>query len=274
VFRSFRPPRIERLAPPFTAGAPILFDDRTFSWMPYDRAGMASIAVGFPTTRFSAIAGARSEDEGVRKRSWDALALAYWRPAYAHLRIKWKRSPDDAADLVQGFFERAVEKDFFAGYDAGRARFRTFLRVCLDRFVSNERRAEGRDKRGGGLRALSIDFGAAESDLARAGTSASPEECFDREWRRAMFAAAIEVLRDECAANGRANVFAAFERYDLAEERPTYEALGRELGVPATTITNHLSLARRELRRILVAKLEAITADEEELRAEAKLLLG
>ena len=48
---------------------------------------------------------------------------------------------EDAEDLTQGFFTRAMEKEFFGGYDPAKARFRTFLRTCLDRFVANEDQA-------------------------------------------------------------------------------------------------------------------------------------
>ena len=34
--------------------------------------------------------------------------------------------------------------DWFAGYDAGKGSFRTFLRACLDGYMSNERKAAGR----------------------------------------------------------------------------------------------------------------------------------
>jgi RNA polymerase sigma factor (sigma-70 family) len=227
---------------------------------------------GFPTTRVSALEGAWSDDEPVRRRSWEALVAAYWKPAYKHVRVRWRKSPEDAADRVQSFFERAVEKELWTGYDVGRARFRTFFRVCLDRFVSNEERAARREKRGGGARPL--DFDAAEDELARAGAVASPEDAFDREWRRQLFQLAIADLEAECSARGKRACWDAFARYDLADgERPTYEELGRELGLPATTITNHLAFARRELKRLVLARLEEITASPEELREEARLLL-
>ena len=75
------------------------------------------------------------------------------------------RSPDDAADLTQGFFLRAFEKDFFAGFDPSRARFRTYLRTCLDGFVANARKADARLKRGGGVTLIPIDFDEAEREL-------------------------------------------------------------------------------------------------------------
>ena len=231
---------------------------------------------GFPTTRWSAVVGARSEDAVERRRSWEALVAAYWRPAYKHLRLRWRKPPEEAEDLVQGFFERAMTKDFFDRYDPSVARFRTFFRTCLDRHAGDEAKAQGRLKRGGGAHIAALDFDAAESELAASGTTAPVEDTFDREWRRSVFTLGVEALRAECAAKGKDACFRAFELYDLRDpsERPTYEALASELGVSVPTVTNHLAYARRELRRLVLAKLEEITASHEELRDEARALLG
>ena len=228
----------------------------------------------FPTTRLSALDGIRSSDDPVRRGSWDVIAAAYWKPAYKHLRRKWRLEPDDAADVVQSFFARAIEKDFFTDFDATRARFRTFVRTCLDRHTANEAKAKGRAKRGGDVQILSLDFDRAEAELAQVDPMA-PDDVFDREWRRSVFAAAVATLREECDRTGKTACFTVFERYDLAEdERPTYAELGTALGLPATTVTNHLAFARRELKRHLLESLERITASRTELRDEAKALLG
>jgi RNA polymerase sigma factor (sigma-70 family) len=231
----------------------------------------------FPTTRHSAVRGAHSDDVAERERSWKALVEAYWKPAYKHARIQWRLSREDAQDALQDFFARAMEKGFFQTFDLERGRFRTFFRTCLDRHVSNATKAQGREKRGGGAQVLSLDFEGAEHELAVAGASAweSPETCFDREWRRHLLGLAVESLRDECEATGKQTSYAVFQRYDLCEgERPTYEALGRDLGIEVTTVTNQLAWARRALRRHALQRLEALTVNDEELREEARKLLG
>src|SRR5204862_5818101 len=81
------------------------------------------------------------------------------------------------------FLLRAFEKDFFAGFDPSRARFRTYLRTCLDRFVSNARKADTRLKRGGAVALVPIDFDEAERELRHQATSAIgviSEPAFDR----------------------------------------------------------------------------------------------
>src|SRR5215469_9941991 len=89
----------------------------------------------FPPTRHSTIRALWSTDAEERSRAYESLISAYWMPVYKYLRIRWEKSIDDAKDLTQGFFMEAMEKHFFERFDPERARFRTFLRTCLDGFV-------------------------------------------------------------------------------------------------------------------------------------------
>jgi RNA polymerase sigma factor (sigma-70 family) len=233
----------------------------------------------FPTTRASAVVGVRSPEASERARSLETLVAAYWKPVYKYIRVRRGCRPDEAEDLTQGFFLRAMEKRFFDTYEPAKGRFRTFLRTCLEGYLSNELRAERRLKRGGGAVPLSLDFEGAErelSELPSAG-SASPEDFFQAEWVRALFDRALESLRSECASRGKEIHFRIFQRYDLEEpggERPTYADLAAELGIPASDVTNHLARVRREFRRILLDSLREITAGEEEFQREARILLG
>jgi RNA polymerase sigma factor (sigma-70 family) len=236
----------------------------------------------FPTTRRSVVAATRDENADARRAAFEVLITAYWRSVYTHLRMKWRAQPADAEDLAQEFFARAMVRGFFDDYDPARARFRTFLRTCLDRFAANARRNERRLKRGGGVALLPLDFAAAERDLATLGASAAPEAdgdvWFDREWVRSLFADAVEGLRASCAGTPREIRFRVFERHDLAPAdgtaRPSYRALAEELALPVTQVTNHLAWARKELRRLVLERLELLSGSEAEFRAEAEDLFG
>ena len=233
----------------------------------------------FPTTHFSAVRGAASDRPEERRRSLEAIVAAYWRPVYKLIRLRWRRSPEDAEDLTQAFFTRALEKEFFAGFDPVKGRFRTYLRTCVDRFVANEDKAATRLKRGGGA-TTECDFAVAEAELAASGAAARarpPEELFDAEWVRSLFALAVESLRAACAAAGKDRHFELFRRYDLedaGEGKLTYDELARELGTTPSLVTNHLAWTRREFRRILLDTLRQVTGSDEEFRLEARLLLG
>ena len=53
-------------------------------------------------------------------------------------------------------------------------------------------------------------------------------------------------------------MFAVFERYDLvdpSDDRPTYAAIARDLGLTPATVTNHLAAMRRQFRRHVLDRL-------------------
>jgi RNA polymerase sigma factor (sigma-70 family) len=221
----------------------------------------------------------RSPRADERRSAFDTLVTAYWKPVFKYVRLKWHAPPEDAADLTQGFFLRAFEKDFFAGFDPSRARFRTYLRTCLDGFVANSRKAEARLKRGGGVTLIPIDFSEAERELAfQAGNLVDDFDAyFHREWLRSLFAVASDQLRAACEARGYAVRFAVFEHYDLApgeRDRPTYGELARRLGVSSSEVTNELAAARREFRRLVLGALREQCATDEEFEAESRALTG
>lgn len=228
---------------------------------------ISGLGNNFPSTRRSVLEAAQNGATELRRQAAEAIAEAYWKPAYKYIRLKWNANAGDAEDLTQGFFASVLERDLIGKYDAQKAAFRTYLRTCIDGYVQNQRKAAARLKRGG-------TFNFAEAELEIADTAESAEDVFHREWQRHMFALAIADLR---RSNANTTRLAVFERYDLASHdvaRPTYEQIARDLGIPATTVTNHLAAARRELKRCLLARLSNITSSDAELRREADYLLS
>jgi len=243
-------------------------------------AGPGALGDRFPLTRRSVVVAAGDADPTVRRRAWDVLLATYWRPVYKVLRVRWRLDREDAEDSTQEFFASAIAKNTFERYNPEKARFRTYLRTCLDGFAANERKAARRLKRGGGQSAISLDFEGAEKELRRfgAGEELDVEEYFHREWVRSLFGLAVEDLRRWSEATGRTVHFQLFERYDLegpdAPERPTYAELAAETGLPTTQVTNYLAAARREFRRLVLERLREVTGSEREFRDEARLVLG
>jgi RNA polymerase sigma factor (sigma-70 family) len=235
----------------------------------------------FPVTRLSAIVAAGSADPSERSRAFDTLVSAYWMPVYKYIRIKWNKPTEDARDLTQAFFTAAIEKDFFSRYDPEKARFRTFLRACLDGFVANDNKANARLKRGGEARILSLDFDAADEQLAIAQIPSAAndlDDYLDREWARSVFSLAVDELRVRLIAAGKETHLRLFERYTLDDlegsERASYRELSEEFKLSISDVTNYLAYARREFRAIVLETLRALTATDEEYRREARNLLG
>lgn len=241
-----------------------------------DDTDIGGARAAFPETPASAVLAARSDDPVARARGFSALVAAYWKPVYKSVRVRFRKTNEEAKDLTQAFFTRALEREMFRSYDPTRARFRTFVRSCLSNFVLNEEEAAQRLKRGGGTLLLSLDFEQAEQEVDFAAADVSFEEAFDRDLATSLQSMARRELEEILEARGKAVYLRVFERYDLvdAADRPTYSALAEELGIKSTDVTNYLHHTRAQLRRIVLRKLREITASEEEFRDEARAVLG
>jgi DNA-directed RNA polymerase specialized sigma24 family protein len=226
----------------------------------------------FPLTRISVIEALASEDSETRRAAADLLARAYWLPVAATLRTRWGLEPADAEDLTQEFFATALLKEWLVRYDPAKARFRTFLRICLDRFAGNAREAGRRLKRGGGAQLLPLD-----ENLASGVPDDPADERFRQEWVRSVFSLALDALRHEAREAGKETHAAIFEAYDVDDseaDRPSYRELAGRFGLPETTVTNHLAWARRAFRRHVLAVLRSLAGSDAEFREDARELLG
>jgi RNA polymerase sigma factor (sigma-70 family) len=236
----------------------------------------------FPLTRWSVLEAARSDDPGERERALEALFAAYWKPVYKYIRLRWNRAAEDAQDLTQEFFLQLLERDLLLPYDPAKSRLRTYLRICVDSFVANHNKAQHRQKRGGNMIHVALDFDAAEGelhsvalDVASIPSSVSLEEFFQKEWIRSLFAMAVEDLRTLCEARGRLKTFQLFEEYDLeGVEQISYEKLAAKYSIPVTEVTNALAWARRQFRRIALDRLREICGSYDEFQREVLAVFG
>lgn len=236
----------------------------------------------FPPTRRSVVEAVRSIDAEERERALEALCAAYWKPIYKYIRLRWNRPAEEAQDLTQGFFLELLERDLLEKFDSNKSRLRTYLRVCADSMVINEDKASKRQKRGGTVPHVALDFAGAEEELG--GTVMDPsaiaspeslEEFFEKEWVRSLFALAVEDLRQLCVERERERTFHLFEAYDLeGNEKISYDQLSKDYGIAVTDVTNALAWARREFRKIALERLRELCGSEEEFQREARAAFG
>jgi DNA-directed RNA polymerase specialized sigma24 family protein len=230
----------------------------------------------FPDTQPSVVRDATSDDAASVERALSSIARVYWTPIHTYIRLQWRLDPDDAADATQEFFSRALLRQLFQRYDSSRARFRSYVRLCVDSHMANRYVAERRERRGGGADHLALED--AEAAILASSEPSEPDLLFEREWVRAILSVAIETLRLECERDGKGRQFAVFTRYDLdrADDRepPTYGELARVFDLPVTQVTNYLAWARRRFRTLVLDELRAQCRSEEEYREEARILFG
>lgn len=218
----------------------------------------------FPSTQLSLLEAAGS-GAGLPGEALERVSALYWKPVYRFIRAKFRKNNEDAKDLTQSFFVSALEHDFFARFDPAKASFRTYLRMAVERFAAGQHAAANRQKRGGG-----VEF---EPAGEQAVTGESPEQIFEREWQRQLFALALDDLRAHCEGCGKLVQFEVFEAYDLAGGvRPSYADLAAGHAIAETSVTNYLAWARRMLRHFVTERLRGVTAGERDLRDEMRRL--
>jgi RNA polymerase sigma factor (sigma-70 family) len=227
----------------------------------------------FPSTRPSVIASATDPDPRVRRDAFQAIITAYWKPVYKYVRLQWHKGSEDAKDLTQAFFADLLTDSTLVRFDSTRASFRTYVRMCVDGFVSNDNQTAARLKRGGGHDLVPIDVDAIERELP-ADRGVSMDEFFHREWQREMFTLGVQDLGRLARDTGKDVAFRVFEAHDLVDDPPSYAELAHRFGLSESTVTNHLAWARRELRRFVIARVEQLAADGREFAQDVQSLFG
>jgi len=90
----------------------------------------------FPTTRWTLILELRGA-EPMRIQALDELCNRYWLPIYGYVRHRC-RSPEEAQDLTQAFFQHFLSKSGFEGVDCDKGKLRSYLLRAVTWFLKGE----------------------------------------------------------------------------------------------------------------------------------------
>jgi DNA-directed RNA polymerase specialized sigma24 family protein len=105
--------------------------------MKVDQSSPVGGANQFQSTRWSVVlVSPRSQATG-SKEAFADLCKLYWYPLDAFIRHRGY-SPEDAEDLVQGFFLHLVEHKTLRRVDRSKDKFRSFLLASLQNYLSDE----------------------------------------------------------------------------------------------------------------------------------------
>jgi RNA polymerase sigma-70 factor (ECF subfamily) len=231
----------------------------------------------FPSTTGGMIEQLHDSSCEVRHNGLETLCRRYWRPVYQYFRVGWAKSNEDAKDLTQAFFLWVIEDETLSRFAPERASFRTYLKSLLRHFMQDREKAMHRLKRGGGARILELEAFSPSLGHALADPKApDPEAVFEQAWKRALIAQAVDRVRSRFLSSGRGLQFRVFEQYNLLSprERPTYAALGNQMGLKETDVHNYLFAVREEIRSELRAALAKMTVGKDELEREWNALFG
>jgi RNA polymerase sigma-70 factor (ECF subfamily) len=212
----------------------------------------------FATTHWSVIAAAEGGVSPEAREALAALFSAYWYPLYVFIRGQGNL-PDEAQDLTQGFFTSLLEQKALAMVDPARGKFRSFLLGACKHYLSHERGRARAQKRGGGRRTVSLDFGDAEARYAREPAhTLTPDKLFARRWAMTLLDQVLCRLREEFAAKGKQTLFDHLRVFLLGEKNALpHGKVAAELGMSegAVKVAAHRLRGRfRELVREEIAR--------------------
>jgi RNA polymerase sigma factor (sigma-70 family) len=226
----------------------------------------------FATTHWTVVLAAGRRSTPLADRALEELCGTYWYPLYSYVR-RQGHSKEDAEDLTQGFFARFLERNYLEGLSSERGRFRAFLLAALKHFLANEHDRAGRQKRGGGVAHLSLDWQDADTRYQiDPADRLSPDKLYDRAWAMTLLEQVITRLRAECAAEGKARVFEQLKPFLMVGKGDIpYAKAAASLGVnegAARVAVHRLRKRYREVLRQQIAQTLSDPADlEEEMRA-------
>jgi DNA-directed RNA polymerase specialized sigma24 family protein len=233
----------------------------------------------FNSTRWSVVLRAKGEDLGavskvaeIRREALGKLIETYWSPLYFFMRRKGFDA-EASQDLAQGFFAEFLEKDFLKTVDREKGRFRTFLLVALQHYISNERDKAGAKKRGGGRQILSLDFDDAEKRYQREpSTDETPERLYLRKWARELTQQALCALESEFSGKGKASRFNEIKNYLGGGE--DYEGLSERLKMSVANAKVTVHRARKRYAELLRAAVRDTVKSEAEVDGELRELVS
>jgi len=205
----------------------------------------------------------------------EELCQAYWFPLYAYVR-RHGNAKEAAEDLVQAFFERFLAKNYLAGLNSERGRFRAFLLAALKNFLANNWKKSQRLKRGGGELVLPLDWQTADTKFREtASEEPSPDQAFDREWALALLAKVIARLEAECVAEGKARLFEQLKIFLAAGKAETAQReVAQTLEMEEGAVRVAIHRLRKRYRQLLRDEIANTLADPQMVDEEMRALFG
>ena len=200
----------------------------------------------------------------------EELCASYWPALHSYLQARGYRDAD-AADLVQGFFERLFTRQGLERVVPEGGRFRDWLLAGLRNYASDVKRNEGALKRGEGRVPESLERCLAErNEQPLAPGSSDPTQVFEQRWA----AIVLERSRERVLTDSRGEdpaLLAALA--PVLEGLPPDRAVLAGHGLSAVAIRVRAHRLREKLRGAVLAELSSTLGPGLDIEEELDHLL-
>ena len=203
----------------------------------------------------------------------EALCRTYWYPLYVYVR-RQTSTREDAEDLTQSFFAKFLEKNYLEGLSSDKGKFRAFLLAALKHFLANEWDRANRQKRGGGVALLSLDWQSADTRYQiDPADNLSPDKLYDRAWAVTLLERVITRLRQEGDAGGKGRLFEQLKPFlMIGKSAIPYAQAAAALGLTEGAVRVQVHRLRRRYRELLREEIAQTLADPAQAGEEMQAL--
>ncbi len=227
----------------------------------------------FTTTRWSLVLQAGQEDSPRAAAALEQLCRIYWYPLYAYAR-RHGHGPEDAEDVVQGFFLQLLQNKSLAHVDRSKGRFRAFLLAALRYYLSDWHDKAEAQKRGGGVPTLRIELNRAEVRYTSARQDGlSPDMVYDYHWALTLLDQVVTRLERQYEETGRGPLFAKLKPLLVESGRgEPYVQLAAELGLTEEAVKKAVQRLRQRYGALFREEIAVTLANPAEVEEELQYL--
>ena len=229
----------------------------------------------FATTRWSIVIAARHTSRAESRQALESLCQTYWHPLYFFVRRKG-HDPDEAEDLIQGFFLKILDKKILWAVHRERGKFRTFLLKALEWYLANEYRKARAEKRGGGQVPLSLDFESAEDRYRlEIADNDTPDTLFARHWAQIVLDQALTRVRLVYESRGNQKLFERLSSVLLGDsDAAPLREIGQDLGMTEGAVKGAAHRLRKCYADCLRQEIAETVAKPEQIEEEIQMLFS
>jgi DNA-directed RNA polymerase specialized sigma24 family protein len=232
-------------------------------------------AARFRTTHWRVVLLAAQSQAPGAPAALAELCKLYWYPLYGFVRRRGS-GPEEAQDLVQGFFLHLLEHRALRQVSPLKGKFRSFLLASLQNFLSKEADRARCLKRGGNIGFVFLDAASAEERYRlepRDGLTA--EHVFDARWAMTLLQESMGRLCAEYARQGKAATLETLQPFLdplKGPGAPSYEQAADQLQVSVGAVKALIHQARKRHHALLREEVARTVGDPTEVDEEIHAL--
>lgn len=201
----------------------------------------------------------------------EKLCRVYWWPLYGFVR-RQGYGPEEAQDLVQGFFAMLLERKDLDAVRREKGRLRSYLLTSLKNFLAKAHRRAMTAKRGKGRALVPLEelLAREHADMELA-DRLSADRIYERRWALTVLEQVLVRLGREYETAGNTALFEQLKQLLTDEsDRPSQAEIAQKLGMTENAVKQALHRLRQRYRLLLREEIAQTVAAPDDVEDELR----